>query len=519
MAKAVSKTGAGVGVGMAKTDTTNKAGAATSKKQTSHWLILILLALAQFMVVLDISIVNVALPAVQKAFRMTDANLQWIVTAYTLTFGGFLLLGGRAADLFGRRRTFLLGTVAFTLCSLADGLSHSGTMLTIFRACQGLSAAFMSPAALSIILVTYREGHERNVALSVWGAVAAGGAAVGVLLGGIFTQYLGWRWNFFINVPVGIGVVTTALRILPRHESEADHNNLDLPGAVLVTGGLMMLVYALVKAPTLGWTQHSTLTYFAISILALVAFIYNENRAKHPLIPLGIFRIRNLSGADTLQLLMAAGMFSIFFFSTLYLQDILGYSAVKTGISFLVIPVIIGIVATNVPRLVQKIGYRPILIVAPLFVSAGLFWLSHIPVDGTFWGNVAPAMSLFALGVGATFVSVTIAATSGVPKHQAGLASGLLNTAQQIGGSLGLAVLTGIATSSTNRYIHNLHLPAHTAPGQQLVAAATVHGFHDGYLIASTFGIGASLLAIFVIRAQKAGTDPSHGEIEPAVGV
>lgn len=488
---------------------------ATGKKQTG-WFILILLALAQFMVVLDISIVNVALPSIQRNFHMTDASLQWIVTAYTLTFGGFLLFGGRSADLFGRRRTFLAGVVVFTLASLADGLSTSGGMLTTFRTIQGLSAAFMSPAALSIILVTYREGHERNVALSVWAAVAAGGAAVGVLVGGIFTQYLGWRWNFFINVPVGIFVITTALRILDKHESTADHNNLDLAGAVLVTGGLMTLVYALVKAPAVGWTQHTSLTFFAISIVALAAFVINESRVKHPLMPLRIFRIRNLAGADTMQLFMAAGMFSIFFFTTLYLQEVLNYSPVKTGFSFLIIPVIIGVTATNIPRLIQRIGYRPILIVAPLIVSSGLFWLSHIPVNGTFWGNVAPGMSLLALGMGATFVSVAIAATAGVPKHEAGLASGLLNTAQQIGGSLGLAVLTGIATSSTTRYIQNAHL--HAAPSRLITTTATVHGFHDGFLIASTFGVVASLVAIFVIRAQKAKTDPSHGEPSLAVG-
>lgn len=477
-------------------------------KQTSHWLILVLLALAQFMVVLDVSIVNVALPAVQHAFGMSQTSLQWIVTAYTLTFGGFLLLGGRAADLFGRRRIFLLGTALFTLASLSDGLAHTGGMLITFRAIQGLAAAFMSPAALSIILVTYREGHERNIALSVWGAVAAGGAAVGVLLGGIFTQYLGWRWNFFVNVPVGIGVIVTALRILDTHESTTEHNNLDLPGAVLVTGGLMGLVYALVKAPALGWTSTTALTYFGISIVALAAFIFNESRAKHPLMPLRIFRIRNLSGANMLQVLMAAGMFSIFFFNTLYLQEILGYSPVKTGVSFLVVPVIIALAATNVPRLVKKIGYRPILMVAPLLVSAGLFWLSHIPVHGTFWGNVAPGMMLLALGMGSTFVSVTIAATSGVPQHEAGLASGLLNTSQQIGGSLGLAVLAGIAASSGTRYIQNLQL--HAAPTHAVVAGATVHGFHDGFLIASTFGIGASLLATFVIRQSKSDIAPSE---------
>jgi EmrB/QacA subfamily drug resistance transporter len=480
---------------------TNEVGT-TGAKQTSHWLILILLALAQFMVVLDVSIVNVALPAIQHAFNMSQSSLQWIVTMYALTFGGFLLLGGRAADLFGRRKIFLLGITLFTLASLADGLAQSGGMIIIFRGIQGLAGAFMSPAALSIILVTYREGHERNVALSVWGAVASGGAAVGVLAGGIITQYLTWRWNFFVNVPVGIGVIFTALRILDRHESTLEHNNLDLPGAVLATGGLMTLVYALVKAPSNGWTSHTSLTFFAIAIVALIAFIINESRAKHPLVPLGIFRIRNLSGADTLMLCMTAGLFSVFFFTTLYLQEILHYTPIKTGVSFLVVPFAIAATATNVPRVIQRIGFKPILMVAPLVVSAGLFWLSHIPVDGTFWGNIAPGLILLGLGMGATFVSVTIAATSGVPHHEAGLASGILNTAQQIGGAVGLAVLTGIATSSSARYITNLHL--HAAPAHDVVATATVRGFHDGYLIASTFGIVASLIATFVIRNQKA---------------
>lgn len=486
---------------MAKSKAVKKQASKESGGERSHWWILILVALAQFMVVLDISIVNVALPAMQKAFDMSQTELQWIVTAYTLAFGGFLLLGGRAADLYGRRLIFLIGTTMFTLASLANGLAQSGDMLIVFRGLQGLAAAFMSPAALSIILVNYKEGHERNVALSVWGAVAAGGAAFGVLLGGILTQYLDWRWNFFVNVPVGIAIVITALKILPKHESETEHNNLDLPGAILATGGLMLLVYALVKAPTLGWTDATTMTYFAISIAALIGFVFNESRAKYPLMPLSIFKSRNLSGANILQLFMAAGMFSIFFFTTLYLQQVLGFTPVKTGLSFLIIPITIGIVATNVPRVIQKIGYRPILIVAPLFVSAGLFYMSHIPVDGTFWGNVAPGMILLAIGMGATFVSVTIAATSGVPKDEAGLASGILNTSQQIGGALGLAVLTGIATSSAARYIDNLNLAA--GPSREVIAAATVHGFQKGYLIASTFGIFASLTAVFVIRQSK----------------
>lgn len=481
---------------------------AIEEKTTNHWIILVLLALAQFMVVLDVSIVNVALPAMQRVFSLTQANLQWIITAYTLTFGGFLLLGGRTADLFGRRRTFLAGIMLFTLASLGTGLSQSGTMLIIFRGLQGLGGAFMSPAALSIVLVTYREGSERNTALSVWAAVASGGAAVGVLLGGIITQYLTWRWNFFINIPVGIFVVITALRILDKHESTAEHNDLDLLGAVSVTGGLMTLVYALVKAPVYGWTDHRSLLYFGISLLLLLFFIFNEMRVEHPLMPLKIFKIRNLSGADSLMLFMAAGLFSVFFFTTLYLQEILNYSPIKTGVSFLIIPIAIAASATNVPRLIKKIGYRPILMIAPLIVSAGLFWVSHLPVHGTFWGNIAPGMILLGIGLGGTFVGATIAATSGVKPSESGLASGLLTTSQQIGGALGLAVLTGVATSSTAAYLKNLHAP----PTSYDQVAATVHGFHNGYLIASTFGIFASLIATFVIKTQSAKGDPSHPE-------
>ena len=487
---------------------------ATKKGPTNHWLILILVALAQFMVVLDVSIVNVALPAIQKAFHMTPTSLQWIVTAYTLFFGGCLLLGGRAADLFGRRKVFLVGVIVFTLASFAAGIAASGGMLIFFRALQGLAGAFMSPAALSIVLVTYSEGHERNVALSVWGAVASGGAAVGVLLGGILTQYANWRWNFFVNVPVGLFVVITSLRILDRHESEADHSNLDLPGAVLATGGLMMLVYSLVKAPTLGWTNGTTLTYFVIAIAALVGFVINESRAKHPLMPLHLFKIRNLSGADSLMLLMTAGMFSIFFFTTLYLQQVLGYTPIKTGVSFLVVPIAIAIAATNVPRVIQKFGYKPILMIAPLFVSAGLYYLSHIPVNGTFWGNVAPGMILMGLGMGGTFIAVTVAATSGVPRHESGVASGLLNTSQQVGGAIGLAVLTGVATSSSKNFIANHAATIHDKG--LLQATATVHGFHDGYLIASTFGIGAALIATFVLKQRKGEVTP---DAEPAMAV
>jgi len=466
---------------------------------TSHWLILIVLALAQFMIVLDVSIVNVALPAIQKAFHMSQANLQWIVTAYTLIFGGFLLLGGRAADLFGRKRLFMVGTFLFGVASLADGLATSGTMLIVLRGLQGLAAAMMSPAALSIVLVTYKEGHERNVALSVWGAVASGGAAAGVLFGGIITQYLGWRWNFFVNVPVALLVLLATYRLVPTHESEETHNNLDLPGAVSITAGLMLLVYGLVKAPSLGWTSNTSLEFFGLSILLIAFFIFNELSAKHPLVPLNIFKIRNVTGANLAQLPIIAGMFSTFFFITLYAQQVLGYSPVKTGLSFLTIPIVIAIAATNVPRVIQKIGFKPILVVGPLFVAAALYWFAQVRVEGNYVHDLLPGFILMGLGMGMNFIAITVAATSGVPARESGLASGILNTSQQIGGALGLAILTGIATSSAANYIKDLH----ARPDQHAVLAAQVQGFHSAFYIAAGFMIAASLIALVVIKQKK----------------
>lgn len=473
-------------------------------KHKGHWTILILLALAQFMVVLDISIVNVALPVLQRSLHLSATNLQWIVTAYTICFGGFLLLGGRAADLYGRRKIFLAGGLFFVLASLANGLATSGEMLIILRGLQGLGAAFMAPAALSIVLVTYREGHERNVALSVWGAVAAGGAAVGVLLGGLLTQYLSWRWNFFINVPVGLLVLAGIYKVIPKHESEERHNDLDLFGAISVTAGLVLLVFGLVKAPIYGWTDSVTLLCLGGAAALITAFIINEKRVKHPLVPLSIFKIRNLSGADLTQLPMAAAMFSTFFFTSLYLQNILGYSPVRTGLSFLVMPITLAATAANVPRVIQKIGYKKILMVSPLVVAAALFWLAHVPLHANYFTQIMPALMLMAIGMGFTFVSVTVAATSGVPHNKSGLASGLLNTAQQIGGSLGLAILSGVAASATVRYM--MHTPDQ--------AAALLHGFHIAYYIGAGFAVSAAVLAALILKEQKTtSTEQSVGHL------
>lgn len=480
------------------------------KKTTSHWIILVLLALAQFMVVLDVSIVNVMLPTVQRTFGLSDTNLQWIITAYSLAFGGFLLLGGRAADLFGRRRVFLCGVTMFSLVSLLDGLSRSGGMLISLRALQGLSGAFMSPAALSIVLVTYREGHERNVALSVWGAVASGGAAVGVLLGGILTQYFGWRWCFFINVPVGILVLLYSLQVLPKHESEERHNDLDLPGAVSITAALMLFVYALTQAPTDGWASHKVLLCFAGTAVLLIAFVVNELHAKHPLMPLSVFRLRGITGANLIQLCNASALFSVFFFTTLYVQDILGYSPIRTGFSFLAVPFAITLTAINAPKIVKKVGFKPVLIVAPLITGVGLFMLAHIPAQGSYWTHVFPGLVIMGLGLGATFVSVLIAATSGLPPHLSGLASGLINTSQQIGGSLGLAVLTGISASSATRYLKHARPVTHYT-----TVAATVHGFQSGYYVAALFTVLAAVFALTILKWTTKQSTPADSE--PAV--
>jgi EmrB/QacA subfamily drug resistance transporter len=469
-----------------------------SNKPKNHWLILVVLALAQFMVVLDSSIVNVALPAIAKAFHMGQTNLQWIVTAYTLAFGGFLLLGGRAADLYGRKKLFLIGTAVFGLASLIDGLAPTGGVLVGLRAAQGLAAALMSPAALSIVLVTYREGHERNTALSVWGAVASGGAAAGVLFGGIITEYLGWRWNFLVNVPISIAVFLAASRLVPTHESEEKHNDLDLPGAVSITAALMLLVYGLVEAPSHGWTALSTLSYFAATLLLFGFFVWNEKRSEHPLVPFDIFKNRNVTAANLTQLPVTGGMYSVFFFTSLYVQTVLGYSSVKTGFSFLIIPFMVGLSATQAPRLIKKVGYKPILVIAPLIVAGGLFWLGHIPVQGSYLHDILPGFVLMGLGMGATFVSLTIAATSGVVGRESGLASGLLNTSQQIGGALGLAILTGLASSRATSYLHHVASPNKLTP-----ISAQVHGFQGAYYAAAGFLVLAAVTAGLLIKQQK----------------
>lgn len=454
-------------------------------------LLLLILAAAQFMVVLDGSIVNVALSSIMQGLGFAPENLQWVVTSYILAFGGFLLLGGRAADLFGRKRIFMIGLVGFTASSLLAGVAQNEIMMIVARAIQGLTAAFMSPAALSIILTEYKEGPERNKALGVWGAVAAGGAAAGLVVGGFLTEYFGWRWDFIVNLPIGIILIALATKYVPAHHSEADHSDLDLRGALFVTGGLMALVYGLTNAPDWGWMSLSSILWLASALILLAAFVFNELKVKHPLVDLTIFRIRNLTGANIAQLFITSGLMSMFFFISLYLQEVLAFKPIETGLAFLPFAVTVGITATQASKFIARFGYKPLLVGGPFVMAIALFILSHISVGGSYFAVVLPGLVLMALGAGVTFISVSVAATSGVPKHQSGLASGLLNTSQQIGGALGLAILSGVAaTTATNSL-------------SQGVQQATVAGYHTAILVASTFALAASLIAFIIIRQKK----------------
>ena len=448
------------------------------------------LVIAQFMIVLDVSIVNISLPSIQRDFRLSISDLQWLVTAYTLAFGGFLLLGGRAADLYGRRRIFLFGVTGFTLASLAIGVIDEAAYMVPLRALQGFSAAFMSPAALSFVLTLF-EGQARTRALSIWGAVSAGGATAGLLLGGILTTYLNWRWNFFVNVPVGLFVIYNVLRLLPAHVAEERRKNLDLPGAVLVTGGLMLLVYSLTHAASWGWQSSDTISLLSASIALLILFIWNEKRARHPLMPLSFFRVGNVRGALLTQLPITAGLFSCFFFLSQYVQNILGYTALQSGLSFLPMSLLIGTCAALAPRVIKLVGYKPIMVVAPLLLATGLYILAGLPVDGTYTA-ILPGILVIALALGFSFISVAVAATSGVPGHESGLASGLLTTSQQIGGSIGLAILSSVAASKTT---------AQLARGVSQVQAL-VDGFHAAFYTGMGFAILASISALLLVRSN-----------------
>ncbi|MEA2214169.1 MAG: hypothetical protein QOF83_4117 [Solirubrobacteraceae bacterium] len=458
-------------------------------------LALLLLAMTQFVIVIDASIVNVALPSIGAHLHFVRADLSWVVNAYTLTFGGFLLLGGRTADLLGRRRMFMLGLVVFSLASFAGGIAQSEGWLLAARAVQGLGAAIVSPAALSIITTTFAEGSERNRALGIWGAVAGAGGAAGVLLGGILTSGLSWRWVLFVNVPIGIAAAALAPRTLVESRSQDGASTFDLPGAVTVTAGLSLLVYAIVDAVNAGWGSSTTLLKLAGAVILLIAFVTIESRQRHPLMPFSIFRLRTLRGANIVGLLIGMSLFSMFFFISLYLQSVLHYSPIKTGISYL--PLAVGIIlsAGAASQLVTRLGFKPPLIGGLLLIAGGLLWFSQVPATGgSYAADVLGPSLLAAAGLGFAFVPVTIAAVTGIEPHEAGLASGLINTAQQVGGALGLAILATIANSETQSVFHS---GAHNA------SVALTKGFDRAFLIGAGFAVVGAILAAVLISSRE----------------
>jgi EmrB/QacA subfamily drug resistance transporter len=468
---------------------TRRPSQATAAGGSNPMLVLVLVGLAQFMVVLDATIVNVALPSIQRGLNFSGESLQWVVNAYTLTFGGFLLLGGRAADLFGRRRLFLIGVAVFSVASLIDGLATSSGMLVAGRALQGLGGALVSPAALSVLTTTFAEGRERTRALGVWSAVAVGGGAVGLILGGLLTDLASWQWVFFVNVPVGAAAFLLSARYVPESRGAGAHGRIDVWGAVTVTAGLIVLVYAIVNVQTAGWFSGRTLGLGAVALALLAAFLVIETRHRNPLIRLGILRTRSLAGADLVMLLVAAGMFAMFFFASLYVQNVLHYSPLKAGLAFL--PVTAGIIAGAglSQQLIRRAGVRAVAIAGMAIAAVGLLLLSGVPVAGTYVDNLLPGLVTMSLGMGLTFVPVTLIATTNVDAADAGLASGLLNTAQQVGGALGLAVLATLAANRTSGALGSL---GH-APSQADSLGAMVSGFQLAFLV------GAVLIASGVL--------------------
>jgi EmrB/QacA subfamily drug resistance transporter len=475
---------------------------------TNKWAALALLAAAQFVVILDASIVNVALPSIGADLNFSQENLSWVVNAYVLVFGGFLLLGGRMADLLGRRRLFMIGLVLFAVASLAGGLAQNEAQLIIARAVQGLGAALLSPAALSLVTVLFEEGSERNKAMGVWGAVAGSGGAVGVLLGGMLTEWAGWEWVLFVNVPVGIAAAMLAPRLLPESRNEG-HRHFDFAGAFSVTAGLSLLVYTLVDANDAGWGSTQTLGLGALSVALIAAFYAIERRSKAPLMPFpGIFRIRTITGINVSAVLIAAALFSMFFFISLYMQQVLGFSALEAGLAYLPLAVGIIVAAGSSAGLVTRFGFKPVLVAGLVITAGGLIWFSQVSAGGSYVSDILFPSLLAAVGLGLAFVSMTVAAVSGVEAHEAGLASGLINTSQQIGGALGLAILATIANSRTDDAL---------AAGNQMPSALT-EGFQAAFAVGAGFAIAGAVLAMILVsgKASREHAEAAQrGELDP----
>jgi EmrB/QacA subfamily drug resistance transporter len=462
-----------------------------------RWLALALLCSAYFMVILDVSIVNVALPSIQQDLHFSPDDLQWVLSAYALTFGGFLLLGGRAADLLGRRVVFMSGVALFTVASLACGLSGSEGMLIAARAVQGLGAAILSPAALSIITTTFEEGSERNKALGIWGAMGGSGAAVGVLLGGILTKALGWEWIFFVNVPVGAFVLVTTRSIIKESRAGNATRHFDALGAVLITSALSLLVFALTQANRVGWGSAQTIGILIASAALHVAFIAVEHRSQAPLVPLGIFaRLRTLTGANVVSFLVGGLTFAMFFMLSLYMQQVLGLSALQTGVGYLAVALTAIVSAGVAQALVTKAGVKPVMIVGVTLMGLGNLWFTQVSADGSYAVDLLPGFLAIGVGLGFSFVPMSIAALAGVVPQEAGLASGLFNTSQQIGGALGVALFSTVATNRTSDLL---------AEGESRAAALT-SGFTLAFWVAVGFAVLALVATLTMIHREELGT-------------
>ena len=444
------------------------------------WIAFTFLALGQFMIILDGTIVTVALPSIQQEFHLTLATLQWIVTAYTLAFGGFLLLGGRIADLFGRKRVFLTGLAGFIIMSLLIGLLSVGSLIAPLRAIQGLSAALALPAALSTVLTLFQEQHVRTKALSIWSAVSAAGGTFGLLAGGVLTQYLGWRWNFFVNVPIGVLVVLVTFSILPAHNGEERTKKLDIVGAALITSALMLLVYSITNAATWGWASVYTLGLTGASIALIIGFLVNEKRVSNPLLPFSFFRLGNVAAANLIMLFFAMTGFPALIILTLYNQSLNHYSPLQSGLAMVPLGIVIGSSAILAPRLIKVFGFKKILVFAPVSTIIGMLLLVQLPEHVNFLAQELPASLIWPLCIGPVIVSLVFAATSGIPPQESGLASGMINTFQQIGFALGLGILSSVVSNP-----------------------ASLAGYHTAFLVVLTIGMAIPLLALVSIRQFK----------------
>ncbi len=467
-----------------------------------RWLTLAVVGAAFFMTILDVAIVNVAIPSIQIDLKISEATVQWVLIAYAITFGGFLLLGGRMADLLGRRLIFIVGLTLFTIASLACGLANSSSVLIGARAVQGIGAAIISPAALSIVTTTFREGAERNKALGIWGALGGSGAAAGVLFGGILTKYLGWQWIFFVNVPVGALVFGLTFPFVPESRADLGHRRFDAAGAVTITTSLALFVYAISKAPNVGWGTTRTILLLLASGALLGLSIVIEARSSAPLVPLRIFRLRSLLGANIVGFLLGAVIYANFFVLTLYVQQVLGWSALKTGVTFLATAGTTVIWAGVAQAMTTRFGPRPVIVTGLLVLAASMGWYTQIPVNGHYWPDLLPAYITFAFGLAFAFVPVTIAALAQVEARDAGLASGLINTNQQIGGAIGVAIASTIFISQAK----DLLASGHSA------AAAFTSGYQWAFWALIALALAGELLAFVLLR----GTHVPVAEAEPA---